>query len=94
MPYTLIRNSWRVRWYDSCGHPSRIHRTLDGVTTICGHPFTANIAQGHWKLAPSWGRLAYPGEGKKPKSRRSICHICYDGGVPNHYSPFEERLHG
>lgn len=33
----------RIAWLDSCRMPSRIHATIDGLNTICGHPFDENF---------------------------------------------------
>ena len=35
----------RIAWLDSTRMPSRIHATIDGENTICGHPFNEKFKE-------------------------------------------------
>lgn len=59
---------FRVGWLDSIRWPSRVHRTINGKTTYCGHPFAENIASGRW---------AWPSIGTQvPTTRAGRSHNC------------------
>lgn len=68
-----IVGGFRIGWLDSCRHPSRIHRTVDGgKTTICDHPVQENIDSLRWASTPEVPR--------KHQGRSRYCHVCFANG--------------
>lgn len=63
---------FRIGWLDSCRMPSRIHRTLDGIQTICCHPYKENIISGRWVQINEVPRHAY--------GQRRYCRTCFKKG--------------
>jgi len=58
----------RISWLDSCGMPSRIHLTADGVETICG---------GHAEYIANRKLVQSP---RKDHGRGRYCRRCFSEG--------------
>ena len=67
---------FRIGWLDSARMPSRVHTTVNGVESVCGYPFAANIESGRWAKAET-----VPGR-RQGLSRN--CRTCWKGvkGTP------------
>jgi hypothetical protein len=58
----------RISWLDSCGRPTSIHLTEDGMDTLCG---------GHSEYLLK-GRLAR--SPRRSRGRTKYCRICFANG--------------
>ena len=60
--------TYRIGWIDSCGEPSRVHLTDDGVDTRCG---------GHAEYIVGRRLAVVP---RKQRGRSQYCRICFERG--------------
>ncbi len=58
----------RIAWIDSCGQPSHVHRTTDGVDTACGR-HAEYIAGRTLAVVPA-----------KHTGRSRFCRSCFKNG--------------
>ena len=66
----------RIGWVDSCGQPSRVHKTLDGIDTACG---------GHAEYVKGRKLAVVP---SKHAGRSRFCRACFkDGGKALPWDP-------
>ena len=66
-------NANKIGWIDSCGQPSHVHKTLDGIDTACGR-HSEYIAGRKLAVVP-----------RKLAGRSRFCRVCFkDGGKSRH----------
>ena len=58
----------KIGWIDSCGQPSRVHKTVDGIDTICG---------GHADYIANRRLAVTP---KKHSGHSRFCRRCFSSG--------------
>lgn len=63
-------DGFRVGWLDSVRMFSHLHRTIDGMTTICGHPFIENSNSTRWILKKIPGEI---------RGNSRYCKVCFSG---------------
>jgi len=59
----------KISWLDSCGMPSHIHLTEDGVDTVCGG-HSLYIKERTLKRSP-----------KKKGGHSNFCPVCFKNGL-------------
>lgn len=62
----------KVSWLDSCRMPARIHRILDGSTTVCGYDFVSGMHD--------WILSRVP---KRIRGQSRYCKICFNNTSHN-----------